>query len=181
MPETQGPGLQVGHGRAPAAAQSSTTGKSQYSKMALGPLKRHMVAAILVVMETVSASQTAPDAISDIRAVAVNHRIDTLILVRTGSTQARVAVAVKASLKYDVALKREVSVRAHEPGLKPSLWAERHCQWHVREAILLRGWHSHWQRTWQILIVTARVLSTGSRTGEYLRALRKKNHGVRIF
>ena len=35
------PGFQ-GHGRAPAAAQSST--KSQYSKMALGPLKRHMVA-----------------------------------------------------------------------------------------------------------------------------------------
>ncbi len=55
----------------------------------------------------------------------------TLILVRTGSTQARVAVAVKASLKYDVVLKREVSVRAHEPGLKPSdseslsVWAER--------------------------------------------------------
>ena len=37
---TQGPGL--GHGRAPAAAQSST--KNQYSKMALSPLKRHMVA-----------------------------------------------------------------------------------------------------------------------------------------
>ena len=35
-----GPGL--GHGRAPAAAQSST--KNQYSKMALNPLKRHMVA-----------------------------------------------------------------------------------------------------------------------------------------
>jgi hypothetical protein len=37
---TQGPGL--GHGRAPAAAQSST--KNQYSKMALDPLTRHMVA-----------------------------------------------------------------------------------------------------------------------------------------
>ena len=30
----------LGHGRAPAAAQSST--KNQYSKMALNPLKRHM-------------------------------------------------------------------------------------------------------------------------------------------
>jgi hypothetical protein len=71
-------------------------------------------------METVSASQTAP---ADILAVAVNHRIDTLILVRTGSTQACVAVAVKASLKHDVFVKREVAVRAHDAGALRELGA----------------------------------------------------------
>ena len=41
---------------------------------------------------------------------------DTLILMRISSTQACVAVAVKASLKYDVFPKREVAVRAHDAG-----------------------------------------------------------------